>query len=73
MIFSDEFLSKAIARINELQNDTIREADKVKGSKEYVEKQMKLFEEAEKHRKMLNALIHQQDKNFFLNEELRKK
>jgi len=61
LIFSDELLLKAIARINELQNDTIRRADKVKGSKEYVEKQMKLFAQAEKHRKMLNAVVHQQE------------
>ncbi len=61
MIFSDELLSKAIGRINELQSDTIQRADKVKGSKEYIEKQMKLFTEAEEHRKMLNAVIHQQE------------
>lgn len=68
LIFSDELLSKAIYRINELQNDTIRKADKIKGSKEYVEKKMKLFEEAEAYRKILNAAICQQDKIFYLNE-----
>ena len=61
MIFSDELLFKAIDRINELQNDIIQRADKVKGSKEYIEKQMKLFEQAEEHRKMLNAVVHQQE------------
>lgn len=61
MIFSDELLSKAIGRINELQSDTIQRAEKVKGSKEYIEKQMQLFKEAEEHRKMLNAVIHQQE------------
>ena len=61
MIFSDELLSKAISRINELQSDTIQRADKVKGSKEYIEKQMELFEQAEQHRKMLNAVVHQQE------------
>jgi len=60
LIFSDELLSKAIDRINELQDNTIKQADKIKGSKEYIEKQMKLFKEAEEHRKMLNAVIHQQ-------------
>ena len=61
MIFSDELLLKAIARINELQNDIIRRADKVKGSKEYVEEQMKLFVQAEQHRKMLNAVVRKQE------------
>jgi len=61
LIFSDELLSRAIDRINELQDDTIKRADKIKGSKEYIEKQMKLFQEAEEHRKMLNAVIHQQE------------
>lgn len=61
MILSDELLSKAIDRINELQNETIQKADKIQGSKEYVDKQMQLFQEAEEHRKMLNAVIHQQE------------
>ena len=61
MIFSDELLSKAIDRINELQNDTIQRAEKVQGSKEYIEKQMKLFKEAEEHRRMLNTVIYQQE------------
>ena len=37
-MFSDKLLSKAINRINELQSDTIQKVDKVKGSKEYIEK-----------------------------------
>jgi len=61
LIFSDELLSKAIDRINELQNDTIQRAEKVQGSKEYIEKQMKLFKEAEEHRRMLNTVIYQQE------------
>ena len=61
MILSNELLSKAIDRINELQNETIQKADKIQGSKEYVDKQMQLFQEAEEHRKMLNAVIHQQE------------
>jgi len=61
LIFSDELLSKAIDRINELQSDTIQRAEKVQGSKEYIEKQMKLFKEAEEHRRMLNAVIYQQE------------
>jgi len=61
LILSDELLSKAIDRINELQNETIQKADKIQGSKEYVDKQMQLFQEAEEHRKMLNAVIHQQE------------
>jgi len=61
LILSNELLSRAIDRINELQNETIQEADKIQGSKEYVDKQMQLFQEAEEHRKMLNAVIHQQE------------
>jgi len=61
LIFSDELLSKAIDRINELQSDTIQRAEKVQGSKEYIEKQMKLFKEAEEYRRMLNAVIYQQE------------
>lgn len=61
MIFSDELLSKAITRINELQSDTIKRADKVKGAKEYIEKQMELFKQAEEHRRLLNAVVHQQE------------
>ncbi len=61
MILTNELLSKAIDRINELQNDTVERADRVEGSKEYVVKQMKLFEQAQQHRKMLNAVVHQQE------------
>ena len=60
MILNDALLSKAINRINELQSDIIQKADKVNGSKEYIDKQMELFEQAEQHRKMLNAIVHQQ-------------
>ena len=61
MILSNELLSRAIDRINELQNETIQKADKIQGSKEYVDKQMQLFQEAEEYRKMLNVVIHQQE------------
>lgn len=60
MILTDELLKKAVVRVNELQNETIQKADKINGSKEYVEKQMKLFQEAEEHRQMLNTVIHEQ-------------
>jgi len=61
LILSNELLSRAIDRINELQNETIQKADKIQGSKEYVDKQMQLFHEAQGHRKMLNAVIYQQE------------
>jgi hypothetical protein len=61
LILSNELLSKAIDRINELQNDTIQKADRIEGSRKYIEEQMKLFKEAEEHRKMLNAVVCQQN------------
>ncbi len=61
MILSKELMDKAISRINELQQETIKKADAIKGSKDYVEQQMKLYEQAEIHRKSLNSIIHQQE------------
>jgi len=61
LILSEEQMEQAINRINELQRETIEKADKIKGSKEYVAQQMKLFQEAEEHRKNLNAVLHQQE------------
>ena len=60
MILNDELLKKAVIRVNELQNETIQKADKIDGSKQYVAKQMKLFQEAEEHRQMLNTIISEQ-------------
>ena len=54
-------MEQAINRINELQRETIEKADKIEGSKEYVAQQMKLFQEAEEHRKNLNSVLHQQE------------
>jgi hypothetical protein len=54
-------MQQAIKRINELQQETIDKADQIDGAKEYVEQQMKLFNEAEKHRKQLNMIIQQQN------------
>jgi hypothetical protein len=54
-------MQQAIKRINELQQETINKADQIDGAKEYVEKQMKLFNEAEKHRKQLSMIIQQQE------------
>lgn len=61
MILSEEQMEQAINRINELQKETIEKADKIEGSKEYVAQQMKLFQEAEEHRKKLNFIIQQQE------------
>ncbi len=61
MILSEEQMEQAINRINELQRETIEKADKIEGSKEYVAQQMKLFEEAEEHRRKLNSIIQQQE------------
>jgi hypothetical protein len=54
-------MQQAIKRINELQQETINKADQIDGAKEYVEEQMKLFNEAEKHRKHLSMIIQQQE------------
>ena len=61
MRLSREQMQQAIKRINELQQETIDKADQIDGAKEYVEQQMKLFNEAEKHRKQLNMIIQQQN------------
>lgn len=60
-MLSEEQMEQAINRINELQKETIEKADKIEGSKEYVAQQMKLFQEAEEHRKKLNHIIQQQE------------
>ena len=60
-MLSEEQMQQAIHRINELQKETIEKADKIEGSKEYVAQQMKLFQEAEEHRKKLNFVIQQQE------------
>jgi hypothetical protein len=54
-------MQQAIKRINELQQEIINKADQIDGAKEYVEQQMKLFNEAEKYRKQLSMIIQQQE------------
>ena len=61
MTLSKEQMQQAIKRINELQQETINKANQIDGAKEYVEEQMKLFNEAEKHRKQLSMIIQQQE------------
>ena len=61
MILTKEQMQQAMVRIDELQQEVIDKADKIEGAKEYVEQQMKLFNEAEKHRKQLNIIIHRQE------------
>lgn len=61
MTLTKEQMQQAIKRINELQQETISKADQIDGAKEYVEEQMKLFNEAEKHRKQLSMIIQQQE------------
>jgi len=61
LTLSKEQMQQAIKRINELQQETISKADQIDGAKEYVEEQMKLFNEAEKHRKQLSIIIQQQE------------
>ena len=47
MTFDDKFIQEAIIRINQLQEDIRNKAYKVEGAKEYIEKQVKLFEQEE--------------------------
>lgn len=61
MIINDEILSKAIGRINELQNETIQQAQQIAGAQEYAKKQIELFKEAEKHRKQLSLCMSQDE------------
>jgi len=61
LILTKEQMQQAMIRIDELQQEVIDKADKIEGAKEYVEQQMKLFNEAEKHRKQLNMIIHKQE------------
>jgi len=61
LTLSKEQMQQAIKRINELQQETINKVDQIDGAKEYVEQQMKLFNEAEKHRKQLSMIIQQQE------------
>jgi len=61
LTLSKEQMQQAIKRINELQQETINKANQIDGAKEYVEEQMKLFNEAEKHRKQLSMIIQQQE------------
>ena len=61
MILTKEQMHQAMKRIDELQQEVIDKADKIEGAKEYVEEQMRLFHEAEKHRKQLNMIMQQQE------------
>ena len=61
MILNDEQMQEAMKRIDELQQEVINKADKIDGAKEYVEQQMKLFREAEEHRKSLITVMQQQE------------
>ena len=61
MILKKELYSKAINRINELQNETIQKANSIEGSKEFVAEQMKLFKEAEEYRHKLELVVTKQE------------
>lgn len=49
-------MQNAIVRINELQDEIKRQAHSIEGADEYVQKQMKLFNESEEMRNKLNAI-----------------
>lgn len=45
MTFNNEFMTKAVTRIDELQNDMIKKSNSIPGADEYIQKKMKLFNE----------------------------
>ena len=49
-------MQNAIVRINELQDEMKRQAHSIEGAEEYIQKQMKLFNESKDMRDKLNAI-----------------
>ena len=56
MIFDDEFMQKAMIRIDELQQETIDKAKSIDGAKEYIAKKIELYEKDEVLRKNSKAI-----------------
>ena len=60
--FNDQFMEEAIARINELQNVIKERSYKIDGAKEYIEKQVELFEKNETLRNQAKYLQKEGEK-----------
>ena len=56
MIFDDEFMQKAMIRIDELQQETIDKAKAIDGAQEYIAKKIELYERDEELRKNSKAI-----------------
>ena len=56
MIFDDEFMQKAMIRIDELQQETIDKAKSIDGAQEYIAKKIELYEKDEELRKNSKAI-----------------
>jgi len=56
LIFDDEFMQKAMIRIDELQQETIEKAKSIDGAEEYIAKKVELYERDEELRKNSKAI-----------------
>jgi len=56
LIFDDEFMRKAMIRIDELQQETIDKAKAIDGAEEYIAKKIELYEKDEELRKNAKAI-----------------
>ena len=45
MTFNNDFMIKAVTRIDELQDDMIKKSNSIPGANEYIQKKMELFNE----------------------------
>ena len=62
MKIDEQFMQKAMKRINELQSEVINKSKSISGSEEFVQQKLKLYEEDEKLRAMSKE-IYLQEKN----------
>jgi len=56
LIFDDEFMQKAMIRIDELQQETIEKAKSIDGAEEYIAKKVELYERDEELRRSSKAI-----------------
>jgi len=68
LIFDEQFMQKAMIRIDELQQETINKAKKIEGAEEYIEKKLALYDKDEELRKISKAIKNEEmqiSNNFF--------
>ena len=51
LIFDEQFMQRAMVRIDELQQETIDKAKRIEGAEEYIEKKLALYDKNEELRK----------------------